>query len=137
MQCYNRARESHPAQVLTRGREIDSPFDQNRPNSDLNRWFCNPGVGNLDEYSCPDTSAHSWIGTHLLKWALSFLLLIGVTLIADGVGQHISKGYVYFRDGIRCCSWRCSICGAGSCRLRTEQISITWVIIVCSANDED
>src|SRR5215469_1129953 len=28
--------------------------------------------------------------------ALSFLLLIGVMLIADGVGQHISKGYVYF-----------------------------------------
>jgi len=28
--------------------------------------------------------------------ALSFLLLIGVTLIADGIGQHISKGYVYF-----------------------------------------
>jgi predicted tellurium resistance membrane protein TerC len=28
--------------------------------------------------------------------ALSFLLLIGVTLIADGAGQHISKGYVYF-----------------------------------------
>ncbi len=28
--------------------------------------------------------------------ALSFLLLIGVTLIAEGLGQHISKGYVYF-----------------------------------------
>lgn len=28
--------------------------------------------------------------------ALSFLLLIGVTLIAGGLGQHISKGYVYF-----------------------------------------
>jgi predicted tellurium resistance membrane protein TerC len=28
--------------------------------------------------------------------ALSFLLLIGVTLIADGLGQHFSKGYVYF-----------------------------------------
>lgn len=28
--------------------------------------------------------------------ALSFLLLIGVTLIADGIGQHISKAYVYF-----------------------------------------
>lgn len=27
--------------------------------------------------------------------ALSFLLLIGVTLIADGFGQHISKAYVY------------------------------------------
>lgn len=28
--------------------------------------------------------------------ALSFLLLIGVTLIADGLGQHIPKGYIYF-----------------------------------------
>jgi predicted tellurium resistance membrane protein TerC len=31
--------------------------------------------------------------------ALSFLLLIGVTLIADGLGQHISKGYIYFAMG--------------------------------------
>ncbi len=28
--------------------------------------------------------------------ALSFLLLIGVMLVAEGVGQHISKGYIYF-----------------------------------------
>jgi predicted tellurium resistance membrane protein TerC len=28
--------------------------------------------------------------------ALSFLLLIGVTLIADAFDQHISKGYIYF-----------------------------------------
>jgi predicted tellurium resistance membrane protein TerC len=28
--------------------------------------------------------------------ALSFLLLIGVILIADGFGQHINKGYIYF-----------------------------------------
>ncbi len=28
--------------------------------------------------------------------ALSFLLLIGVTLIAEGLGHHIPKGYVYF-----------------------------------------
>ncbi len=27
--------------------------------------------------------------------ALSFLLLIGVTLVADGFGQHIDKGYIY------------------------------------------
>jgi predicted tellurium resistance membrane protein TerC len=27
--------------------------------------------------------------------ALSFLLLIGVTLIADGTGFHIPKGYIY------------------------------------------
>jgi predicted tellurium resistance membrane protein TerC len=31
--------------------------------------------------------------------ALSFLLLIGVTLIAEGLGQHISKEYVYFAMG--------------------------------------
>ncbi len=28
--------------------------------------------------------------------ALSFLILIGVNLVADGMGQHIPKGYVYF-----------------------------------------
>jgi predicted tellurium resistance membrane protein TerC len=28
--------------------------------------------------------------------ALSFLLLIGVMLVAEGLGQHISKGYIYF-----------------------------------------
>ena len=28
--------------------------------------------------------------------ALSFLLLIGVMLIADSMGQHIGKGYIYF-----------------------------------------
>jgi predicted tellurium resistance membrane protein TerC len=31
--------------------------------------------------------------------ALSFLLLIGVTLIADGLGEHIAKGYIYFAMG--------------------------------------
>jgi predicted tellurium resistance membrane protein TerC len=28
--------------------------------------------------------------------ALAFLLLIGVMLVAEGSGQHIEKGYVYF-----------------------------------------
>jgi predicted tellurium resistance membrane protein TerC len=28
--------------------------------------------------------------------ALSFLMLIGVMLVADGLGQHIPKGYIYF-----------------------------------------
>ncbi|MBL8863177.1 MAG: TerC family protein [Planctomycetes bacterium] len=28
--------------------------------------------------------------------ALSFLILIGVLLVADGFGQHVPKGYVYF-----------------------------------------
>ena len=33
--------------------------------------------------------------------ALAFLLLIGVTLVADGFGQHIDKGYIYARHGLR------------------------------------
>ena len=28
--------------------------------------------------------------------ALAFLLLIGVVLIADGLGLHVPKGYIYF-----------------------------------------
>ena len=31
--------------------------------------------------------------------ALSFLLIIGVSLVADGLGQHIHKGYIYFAMG--------------------------------------
>jgi predicted tellurium resistance membrane protein TerC len=28
--------------------------------------------------------------------ALSFLILVGVMLVAEGMGQHVSKGYIYF-----------------------------------------
>ena len=28
--------------------------------------------------------------------ALSFLILVGVALVADGCGLHIPKGYIYF-----------------------------------------
>lgn len=42
--------------------------------------------------------------------ALSFLLLIGVTLLADGLGQHLPKGYVYFAMGfsvfVEVLNWR-------------------------------
>jgi predicted tellurium resistance membrane protein TerC len=31
--------------------------------------------------------------------ALAFLLLIGMALVADGLGQHIPKGYIYFAMG--------------------------------------
>ena len=31
--------------------------------------------------------------------ALSFLLLIGVSLVAEGFGMHIPKGYIYFAMG--------------------------------------
>jgi predicted tellurium resistance membrane protein TerC len=28
--------------------------------------------------------------------ALAFLILIGFLLVAEGVGQHVDKGYIYF-----------------------------------------
>jgi len=31
--------------------------------------------------------------------ALSFLLLVGMALVADGAGFHIPKGYIYFSMG--------------------------------------
>jgi len=31
--------------------------------------------------------------------ALSFLLLIGMSLVGDGFGFHIPKGYIYFAMG--------------------------------------
>ena len=31
--------------------------------------------------------------------ALSFLLMIGLSLVAEGLGQHIPKGYIYFAMG--------------------------------------
>ncbi len=34
--------------------------------------------------------------------ALAFLLLIGVTLVADGLGFHIPKGYLYFAVAFSC-----------------------------------
>ena len=39
--------------------------------------------------------AHSTVRT----LALAFLLLIGMALVAEGMGQHIPKGYVYFAMG--------------------------------------
>ncbi len=35
--------------------------------------------------------------------ALSFLMLIGVMLVADGLGRHLPKGYIYFAMAFSCC----------------------------------
>ena len=35
----------------------------------------------------------------IVMLALSFLLMIGMTLIADGMGFHVPKGYVYAAMG--------------------------------------
>jgi predicted tellurium resistance membrane protein TerC len=34
--------------------------------------------------------------------ALSFLLLIGMTLMADGLGFHVPRGYIYAAMGFSC-----------------------------------
>ena len=40
----------------------------------------------------------NFIGRHpsMKILALSFLILIGVLLVAEGLGQHVNKGYIYF-----------------------------------------
>ena len=47
------------------------------------------------------TTISDFIGDHptVKMLALSFLLLIGVTLFAEGLGQHIPKGYIYSAMG--------------------------------------
>lgn len=47
------------------------------------------------------TAISDFIGDHptVKMLALSFLLLIGVTLVAEGMGQHIPKGYIYSAMG--------------------------------------
>ena len=46
-------------------------------------------------------SVSQFVDTHptVKVLALSFLLLIGVSLIADGFGVHVPKGYIYFAMG--------------------------------------
>ena len=46
-------------------------------------------------------SVSSFVSRHptVKVLALSFLLLIGMSLVAEGMGQHIPKGYVYFAMG--------------------------------------
>ncbi|MDX1513160.1 MAG: TerC family protein [Gammaproteobacteria bacterium] len=35
--------------------------------------------------------------------ALSFLVLVGMVLVADGFGHHVPKGYIYFAMAFSCC----------------------------------
>jgi predicted tellurium resistance membrane protein TerC len=46
-------------------------------------------------------SVSRFVNAHptLKMLALSFLLLIGMALVADGMGQEIHKGYIYFAMG--------------------------------------
>jgi len=46
-----------------------------------------------------------FVDTHptIKMLALSFLILVGVTLVGDGMGMHIPKGYVYFAMAFSVC----------------------------------
>jgi predicted tellurium resistance membrane protein TerC len=46
-----------------------------------------------------------FVDTHptLKILALSFLILVGVTLVAEGMAFHIPKGYIYFAMAFSCC----------------------------------
>lgn len=52
-------------------------------------------IGVMMAFSAP---VSKFINTHptMQMLALSFLILIGVMLIAEGFHQHVSKGYIYF-----------------------------------------
>lgn len=50
-------------------------------------WFINPVSGFIERHPT------------VKMLALAFLLLIGVILVAEGLGQHIPRGYIYFAMG--------------------------------------
>ena len=50
-------------------------------------WFINPVSNFIDRHPT------------VKMLALAFLLLIGVILVAEGLGQHIPRGYIYFAMG--------------------------------------
>ena len=57
-------------------------------------------VGRADDGLGRSRSAH-FVDRHptVKMLALSFLLLIGMSLLLEGFGQHIPKGYIYFAMG--------------------------------------
>ncbi len=61
--------------------------------------------------------------------ALSFLLLIGMSLVAEGMGQHIPKGYIYFAMGfsvfVEIINLRIARPHQGPVRLRGPQMRAT------------
>jgi predicted tellurium resistance membrane protein TerC len=50
-------------------------------------WFINPVSGFIERHPT------------VKMLALAFLLLIGMILVAEGLGQHIPRGYIYFAMG--------------------------------------
>ncbi len=55
--------------------------------------FCHDAVFGPDRQFCHDHPS-------IKVLALSFLLMIGVMLVAEGFGTHFNKNYVYFAIGV-------------------------------------
>ncbi len=56
--------------------------------------------------------------------ALSFLLLIGVMLVAEGIGTHIEKGYIYFAMGFALLVEALNLWAKRNARRRAERANL-------------
>ena len=70
------------------------------PNSFILKWVRDRYLTRIEEYAGAFFSGpiSNFINRHpsIKMLALSFLILIGCMLVAEGTGQHINKGYIYF-----------------------------------------
>ena len=58
--------------------------------------------------------------------ALSFLVVVGVVLIAEGFGHHVPKGYIYFAHGVLAGAWRCSTSACASARAKPAHLHAAY-----------
>ncbi|MFV3037598.1 TerC family protein, partial [Klebsiella pneumoniae] len=56
---------------------------------------------------------------------LAFLILIGVLLVAESLGQHINKGYIYFAMAFSVVMEMINLRLRGSSRKKTEATAET------------
>ena len=58
----------------------------------------NQSSPNFHEHLAAAKAIGDFVNRHpsIKMLALSFLILVGVVLMGDGLGQHIQKGYIYF-----------------------------------------
>jgi predicted tellurium resistance membrane protein TerC len=58
--------------------------------------------------------------------ALSFLIMVGMALVADGFDFHVPKGYIYFAMAFSL-AWRCSTCACAAAALPRCRLPIDAV----------
>jgi len=82
------------ATVLVRDRRIENAIRWSRQLAEYFAPFEKRGVRVLGPAAAP-LSRFIVANPTLVMLALSFLLMIGMVLIADGFGVHVPKGYIY------------------------------------------